>query len=339
MPSDHDLWQDLSGSSENRPIMRGYPIPKIGLALGAGVARGFAHIGVIRALRRHGIQPDLIAGTSIGALAGGCYLTKRLDEFEDWALSMNRRKLFGYMDISLRSPGLIAGQKFMGLIEEYMKGVQIQDLPHPFIAVATDMITGHEVWIRRGSLVDAMRASFSLPGIFPPVEIFGQQLMDGALVNPTPVSVCRALGAKVTIAVDLNGDLIGKSRKPGQNFQTVMGFDVFNDQGVPPPETKGFFEKFNLAEKFFKREPNKPSMFGVMFSSLNIVMDRITRSRLAGDPPDIHIKPLVGHFGLLEVEKAKEMIEEGEASVERILPDIKAVLMTLLSPEDRPNFK
>jgi NTE family protein len=337
MTLDTDNWQDLSIDHEQRPVMRGYPIPKIGLALGAGVARGFAHIGVIRALRRHGIKPDVVAGTSIGALVGGCYLAKKLDEFEDWALSLNRRKLFGYLDISIRSPGLITGQKFTQALEEHLKGIQIQDLPHPFVAVAADLVTGHEVWLRRGSLIDAMKASFALPGIFPPVDLFGHQLIDGALVNPTPVSVCRALGARVTIAVDLYADLIGKSRKPGQNYQTVMGFDIFNEQDVPKEE-QSIFSKFNLTKRLFKRESNSPSMFGVMFSSFNIALDRITRSRMAGDPPDIHIKPLVGHFGTMEIDRAKDMIEEGEAAVERILPEIKAALNTLLPEEDRPKF-
>lgn len=335
MPLDTDPWQDLSAGTTERPIMRGYPLPRIGLALGAGVARGFAHIGVIKALRRHGIKPDVVAGTSIGAVVGGCYLAKRLDELEEWALSMNRRSLFSYLDLTIRSPGLITGKKFTKALEDHLQGIQIQDLPHPFVAIATDMISGHEVWLRRGSLVDAMKASFSLPGIFPPVSLFGHQLIDGALVNPTPVSACRALGARVTIAVDLNADLIGKSRKPGQNYQTVMGFDIFNDRDVPPEDQK-MFSKFNLTKRLFKRDENSPSMFGVMFSSFNIVLDRITRSRLAGDPPDIHIKPQIGHYGLLEVDKAKELIEEGEAAVERILPDIKAAIYTLLAEEDRP---
>ncbi len=336
MPPDERPWQDLSTDhQEDRPIMRGYPVPRIGLALGAGVARGFAHIGVIKALRRHGIKPDVISGTSIGAVVGGCYLAGRLDELEEWALSLNRRSLFGYLDLTLRAPGLITGKKFTQALEDHLKGIQIPDLPHPFVAIATDMVTGHEVWLRRGLLIDAMRASFALPGIFPPVNLFGHQLIDGALVNPTPVSACRALGAKVTIAVDLNADLIGKARKPGQNYHTVMGFDIFNDKDVAP-EDQRLFSKFNITKYLFKREENTPSVFGVMFSSFNIILDRITRSRLAGDPPDIHIKPLIGHYGLLEVERAKELIEEGEAAVERILPDIKAAIYTLLPENERP---
>lgn len=330
-------WDDLAGNQENRPVMRGYPLPRIGLALGAGVARGFAHIGVIRALRRHGIKPDVIAGTSIGAVVGGCYLAQKLDAFEEWALSLNRRRLFGYLDFTIRDPGLISGQKFMAALEQHLSGIQIQDLPHPYVAIATDMVTGHEVWLRRGSLVEAMRASFALPGVFPPAKMMGHYLIDGALVNPTPVSACRALGAKVTIAVDLNADLLGKARKPGQNYPTVMGFDIFNDRDVAPAD-QSIFQKFNITKKLFTRDKNAPSMFGVMFSSFNIIMDRVTRSRLAGDPPDIHIKPLVGNFGLLEVERAPDMIAEGEAAVERILPDIKAALNTLLDPDERPTL-
>lgn len=335
MPSPTDPWQDLSINHDDRPVIRGYPLPRIGLALGAGVARGFAHIGVIRALRRHGIKPDVIAGTSIGAVVGGCYLAKKLDEFEEWAHTLNRRGLFSFLDFTIRAPGLITGQKFMAALNDHLKDIQIQDLPHPFVAIATDMTSGHEVWLRRGSLVEAMRASFSLPGIFPPVKLFGHSLIDGALVNPTPVSVCRALGAKVTIAVDLNADLIGKARKPGTDYQTVMGFDIFNDKDVAPEDQK-LFSRFNLTKKLFKRDKTEPSMFGVLFSSFNIVMDRVTRSRLAGDPPDIHIKPLVGNFGLLEIDRVAEMIAEGEAAVERILPDIKIALTTLLDPDERP---
>jgi NTE family protein len=338
MPLDDTPWQDLTALNDpQRPLMRGYPLPRIGLALGAGVARGFAHVGVIRALARHGIKPDVIAGTSIGAVVGGVYLASRLDEFEDWALSLNRRKLFGYLDFTVRSPGIIVGKKFTGALEEHLKGIQIADLPHPFIAIATDVATGHEVWLRRGPLIEAMRASFAMPGIFPPVQINGQNLIDGALVNPTPVSACRALGAKVTIAVDLNADLIGKVRKADENYQKIMGFDVFNDQDVSPEDQK-IFKKYSFTEKLFKREENAPSLFGVMFSSLNIVLDRITRSRLAGDPPDIHIKPLVGRYGLLEVDKAKDMILEGENAVERILPEIKSTINTLLSPDERPKI-
>ncbi len=332
MPSESNPWQDLA--NVERPLVPGYAMPTIGLALGGGLSRGFAHIGVIRALRRHGIKPDVISGTSIGAVVGGCYLARKLDEFEEWALGLSREGLFSYMDLKMRSPSIIGGEKFKIALAEHLKDIQIENLPHPFIAIATDLATGHEVWIRRGSLVEAMNASFALPGIFPPKQINGRNLIDGALVNPVPVSACRALGARMVIAVDLNTDLISKARSPGKNYQNVMGFDIFGDQGK---QSHNPFNASNIARRLFRRENDQPSLFGVMFSTLNIVLDRITRSRLAGDPPDIHIKPLIGHIGLLEFERAGELIKEGENAVERILPDIKAAVRALL-PEKADMF-
>lgn len=307
------------------------PVPQVGLALGSGLARGFAHIGALRALIRHNIKPTIVTGSSIGALVGGCYLAGKLDEFEDWALSLNRRKIFSYLDFRVRSAGMIGGEKLVTLLEEHFKGMVIEDLPHPFVAIASDIITGHEVWLRKGNFIDAMRASFALPGVFPPVEINGRRLVDGALVNPVPVSPCLALGARLTIAIDLNADLIGKSVKPGQSFHTIAGFDVYNDKDVSPEDQRKYFSG-SLTRRMFRREEGSPSLFGVMVSSLNIVQDRLTRSRLAGDPPDVHIKPRIGHIGALEFEKAQEMMAEGDAAVERAMPEIKAAVETLLPP-------
>ena len=310
------------------------PQPQIGLALGSGLARGFAHIGALRALNRHGIKPTIVAGTSIGSLVGGCYLAGKLDEFEEWALALNRRKVFTYLDFRVRSAGLIGGSRLIKMLEEHFSDMIVEDLPHPFISIAADLVTGHEVWLRKGNLIDAMRASFALPGVFPPVEISQRKLVDGALVNPVPVSPCQALGARLTIAVDLNADLIGKAAKPGQSYQTILGFDIFNDKDVAPEEQKMFSS--SMTKRIFRREDNSPSLFGVMVSALTIIQDRVTRSRLAGDPPDVHIKPRIGHIGLMEFEKAKEMIEEGEAAVERSMPEIKAAMEVLLPQAVNP---
>lgn len=303
-------------------------VPPIGLALGSGMARGFAHIGVMRALARHNIRPTIVAGTSIGAVAGGCYLAGKMDMLEQWARSLNRRKVLAYMDFRVRSAGLIGGKRLDHLMDEHFGDLRIEQLPHPFIAIATDIVTGHEVWLRKGKLSDSIRASFALPGVFPPVELNHRRLIDGALVNPVPVSACLAMGARLTIAVDLNADLIGKAAKPGQSYQTVTGFDIFNENDVSPEDQKRF--KGTLSQRLFRREANSPSLFGVMVSSLNIIQDRLTRSRLAGDPPDVHIKPRIGHIGLLEFEKGEEMIAEGEAAVERAMPEIQAAMDTLL---------
>jgi NTE family protein len=258
------------------------------------------------------------------------YMAGKLDELEDWALGLNRRRLFKYLDFRVRSAGLIGGNKLNAVLEEHFGDMLIEDQHFPFISIATDLVTGHEVWMRKGRFVDVMRASFALPGIFPPVKLNNRLLIDGALVNPVPVSACQALGAQLTIAVDLNGDLIGKASKPGKSYQTVLGFDVFGDPTIAG-QAEEILGTSSLTQRMFRREGNSPSLFGVMVSSLNIIQDRLTRSRLAGDPPDVHIKPRIGHIGLLEFERAEEMIKEGEEAVERKLPEIMSAVEILLT--------
>ncbi|MGH1455311.1 MAG: patatin-like phospholipase family protein [Alphaproteobacteria bacterium] len=307
--------------------------PNLALALGGGMARGFAHIGALKTLNRHGIYPSLVAGTSIGSVVGGCYLAGKLDDFEEWALSLNRYKIFSYLDFRVRSAGLIGGKKLRETLEQHFEGMEFSDLPHPLICIATDLATGHEVWMRKGELIEALTASFALPGVFPPVYHDERHLVDGALVNPCPISPCQALGARMTIAIDLNTDLIGKSTKPGTSYQTVTGFDVFNNDDVTPEAQKPFLSNA-ISRRLFRREnATHPSLFGVMVSGLSIIQDRLTRSRLAGEPPDIHIKPPIGHIGLLEFEKAEELIQLGEEATEKLIPDIKAAMSVLLRPE------
>ena len=237
--------------------------PGIAIALGGGMARGFAHIGVLRTLNKHGIYPSLIAGTSIGSVVGGCYLAGKLDAFEEWALSLSRYKIFTYLDFRVRSAGLIGGGRLRSELESHFSDMTFEDLPHPFVCIATDLATGHEIWMRKGNLLDAMIASFALPGVFPPVKYDDRFLVDGALVNPCPVSPCQAFGARMTIAVDLNADLIGKATKPGNAYQTVAGFDVFNNDDVSPEGQKQFSSS-TITRRLFRREENNPSLFGVM---------------------------------------------------------------------------
>lgn len=290
---------------------------KIGLALGSGLARGWAHIGVLRALKKRGFEFDVITGCSVGALAGGCYLSNQLDALEDFACSLNKRKIIGYLDMSLTHGGLIGGAKLVEEMRKYIGTAKIEDFPIPYAAMTTDLLTGHEIWLQKGDLVEAMRASFSLPGIFPPVKIENRWLADGALVCPLPIAACRALGADMVIAVNLNADMIGKARHKSGNFARAAGFDMLEEL-----EKSGERQKLSLMDRVvravFRRDYDGPSVFGVMTSSLNIMQDRITRSRLAGDPPDVHIAPRLGHFGLLEFDRAEEAIREGEAAVERV---------------------
>ncbi len=291
--------------------------PRIGIALGGGGARGWAHIGVLQALARAGIEPDILCGTSIGALVGGLHLAGKLDVLEAWARSLTRLKIARYLDIRI-SGGMIGGHRLSAVLREHLGSLTIQALPVPFTCVATELVTGHEVWLRQGDLVDMLRASFSLPGLFAPVEVEGRWLVDGALVNPLPVSVCRAMGADVVIAINLNADAIGRARMPGQRIARAAGFDPLHE--MPADALNHGLGPW--LRRVFGRDADSPSLFGVMVQSLNILLDRVTRSRLAGEPPDVTVAPCLGHIGLLEFDRAAEVIAEGAAATERALGEL-----------------
>jgi NTE family protein len=301
---------------------------KIGLALSSGMARGWAHIGALRALGRLGVKFDVIAGASAGALVGGCFLAGRLDELEDWASTLNKRRIMSYLDLQLGYGGLIKGDRLRAELRRALGALRIETLPVPFVAVATDLVTGHEIWLQRGDLADALRASFSLPGLFPPIELEGRWLADGALVDPLPVAACRALGAELVIAVNLNTDIIGKSRDAAR-LPSSMNVDPLT---LGEDKQKPFIASLtdSLTRGIFRRDPDRPSIFGVMTTSLSIMQDRLTRSRLAGDPPDVHITPRVGHIGLLEFDRTEEAVREGEEAVERRRDEIADALEVML---------
>jgi NTE family protein len=285
---------------------------KIGLALSSGVARGWAHIGAIRALIRLGIPFDVVAGTSAGAFVGACYLARQLDELESWTLSLTRRRILGYIDLHWGRGSLLSGNRIVEEMRRLLGVRRVEDLQNAFVAVATDLTTGHEVWLQHGGLVEAVRASIALPGLLPPIESGNRVLADGALVDPLPVVPCRAFGADLVIAINLNTDIIGKMRSTAVSARTGIGFDpqVLGLEDFKEPRERA-------VRSLVQPEGNLPSVFGVMTTSLSIMQDRLTRSRLAGDPPDVHITPRVGHIGLLEFERAKEAIWEGEQAVER----------------------
>jgi NTE family protein len=224
------------------------------------------------------------------------------------------------MDFRVRKPGLIGGERLARLLAAQLGDGDIKDLPRRFASVATDLTTGHEVWLTEGPLVDSIRASFALPGIFPPIQRGGRWLVDGSLVNPIPISVCLALGAHMVIAVNLNGDIMGKAKAPGASYPTVAGFDMLDVLDQSPQGWSGSLN--GMVKRVFRRERDTPSLFGVMISSLNIVLDRVTRSRLAGEPPDVHIAPKLGRIGIAEFDRAAEMIAIGEEAARDALPDI-----------------
>ena len=300
---------------------------KIGLALGSGSARGWAHIGVIRELSKFGIEPDIISGTSIGALVGGAYCCGQLDMLEDWARQLTKMTIARNLDIGfLAGGGAIKGKKLFDFFRERIGDMAIEDLSMPFTAVATNLATGREVWLQKGSLFDAVRASIALPGLFTPVELDGQWLVDGALVNPVPVSLCRALGADIVIAVNLNEDLFRYTNK-------TQAEDQKKDDAEQSDHVRGSFaerikqQTNNFLSHLFDYSNHTPGVFDVLTSSLNIMQDRITRSRMAGDFPEVLIVPRLADIGLMEYHRANEAIEEGHASVRRALPAFEGQLI------------
>ncbi|HVG50571.1 MAG TPA: patatin-like phospholipase family protein, partial [Xanthobacteraceae bacterium] len=245
--------------------------PSIGLALGGGSARGFAHIGVLRVLQKHGIEAQVIAGTSIGALSGGIYAAGRLDKFDEWARTLTRRRIFSYLDFSIVGSGLIGGTRLAESLTSELGDLRIEDLPVKFTAIATEIGTGHEIWLSRGLLSEAMSASYALPGVFPPVQLGGRWLMDGAVVNPVPVSAARAAGARLVIAVNLNvfrGTII-QNNDVDETYSTAI-----ETEETPGEHSRGLR---GVAERMLRRKfagtPGKPGMATVMVEAFNTMQD------------------------------------------------------------------
>jgi NTE family protein len=306
--------------------------PSIGLALGGGAARGFAHIGVLRTLLKHGIVPDVIVGTSIGAVVGGCYGAKQLDTLEDWGRKLTKRGMMRYLDVSFSGAGLISGKSLATPLAAALGDQRIENLPLRFAAIATEFNTGHEIWLTHGHLAEALQASYALPGIFPPVRIGGRWLVDGALVNPVPVSAARALGARMVIAVHLNSDLSGRG-----SVISNHGSDASDEMPVVADGNgkRGFGELLSgghslLRQVFGNRE--RPGIPTIMVEAFNVMQDRITRARMAGDPPDILIAPKVGPIGWFDFHRAADAIELGVQAAEKSLAEIDETVAALSTP-------
>src|SRR5215218_9492530 len=311
--------------------------PVIGLALGGGAARGFAHIGIIRTLVAHGIIPNVVVGTSIGAVVGGAYASGHLDAVEEWARSLQPRNILSYLDIRLNGSGLIGGSKLAAELEAAIGQILIEQLPLKFATVATEVRTGHEIWLTHGRVVEAMRASYALPGIFSPVLVGDRWLVDGALVNPVPVSAARALGAEIVIAANLSSDVFTHST-------TIYSHGTAADDSVtvvpkavaesdPPKRRLG---RFFSAERTVKREffggGGRPGISTVMVDAYNIMQDRITRARLAGDPPDLLISPRIGQIGFFDFHRAEDLIAHGARAAERAIDSIQEAIH-ILAPQ------
>ena len=303
--------------------------PVIGLALGGGAARGFAHIGIVRTLIAHGIVPNVVVGTSIGAVVGGAYAAGHLDTLEEWARRLQPRSVLGYLDIRLNGSGLIGGDKLAAQLEAAIGQTLIEDLPLKFATVATEVRTGHEIWLTHGRMVDAMRASYALPGIFSPVLAGDRWLVDGALVNPVPVSAARALGAEIVIAANLSSDVFTHATTIYSHSASVALQEIPPEVAPPKRGLGKFFSPERTVKREFFGSGGRPGISSVMVDAFNIMQDRITRARLAGDPPDLLISPRVGQIGWFDFHRADDLIAHGTRAAERAIASIQEAIQIL----------
>ncbi|MRJ43797.1 patatin-like phospholipase RssA [Idiomarina loihiensis] len=304
---------------------------KVALALGSGAARGWAHIGVIKALEEMGVRINMVAGTSIGSLVGAGYASGRLAEIEQWVQGMNRWEVFNLLDFGFNHGGIIGGEKVFNRAREEFGQRNIEDLPVTYGAVATDLYSGREIWLRNGDLYDASRASCAMPGILSPKSFDGRWLIDGGLVNPVPVSLCRALGADFVIAVHLNSQLNSKAQqRKGRSIPPQTEAEQLDKEKADTEiqdNENGFFDNMwsgskeyldSFKERFRNNGEKAPGMFSVMASSIDIMQERITKARMAGDPPDILVQPKLGHVGIMEFYRGQEAIDLGYETTTRM---------------------
>jgi NTE family protein len=303
--------------------------PSVGVVLGAGAARGWSHIGALQELVAMGIEPNIVVGASAGAVVGGCFAAGRLAQLEAFTRSLTKRRVFGLMDVSFNGGGLIGGNRLRTRLEESLAGINVEDLPIRFASVATEVGTGHEIWLKNGPLIDAMCASYALPGIFEPVRWGGRWLMDGALVNPVPVNVARALGAEKVIAINISSDVLTR----GTAIQDLTHFIEEAAEEIPKAEKNagrggGIMDGLSRGAGLFRRqftsgERGSPGIASVMADAFNITQDRIMRSRLAGDPPDVLITARTNKIGLFEFHRADELIALGREATRKAIDEIR----------------
>ncbi len=305
---------------------------RLGLALGSGAARGWAHIGVIRALEEAGLAPSVVCGSSVGAVVGAAYAAGKLDAYEAWVRELDWRAVVGYFDVSLRG-GLIKARRVFEFLASQLPDERIEHLGLDFAAVATDLATGQEVWLRQGPVLEALRASVALPGLITPVRLEGRWLLDGGLVNPVPVSLCRALGADTVIAVDLNGTLLRRRRRMAREEDRGVVRVGAREEREGDREAAAATDhpiratldglandlraRFSRESRFSDEET--PGIVDVVLTSINIMQMRITRSRIAGDPPDLLVTPRLPDFALFDFDRADEAIAEGRRAVAQAL--------------------
>jgi len=285
--------------------------PKLGIALGSGSARGWAHIGVLRALAEQGITPNFIAGCSMGAMVGAACAAGRIEDLENWALSLDWKGVVGLLDLGLRG-GLIKGDRLLNMYQGRFVECQFSELALPFAAVATELATGKELWLREGKVSDAVRASCTVPGLFKPVWLDGRYVVDGSVVNPIPVSLCRAMGAEVVIAVDL-GYHMDRRFPPDPQEPSKAG-----------PQRRRLFTVLGPSKG---PDVPPPSIMDALLGAIDVMQERITRARLVSEPPEVLLTPRLGKLGPFEYHRAALAIAEGRAVVAQNLPAIRGALV------------
>ncbi|HHN8544266.1 patatin-like phospholipase RssA [Citrobacter cronae] len=297
---------------------------KIGLALGSGAARGWSHIGVIKALKHMGIDVDIVAGCSIGSLVGAAYACNKLPALEQWVCSFSYWDVLRLMDLSWRRGGLLRGERVFNQYRNVMPVEAIEQCTRRFATVATNLSTGRELWFTEGDLHLAVRASCSIPGLMSPVAHNGYWLVDGAVVNPIPVSLTRALGADIVIAVDLQHDAHLMQ-------QDLLSFNVSSDaesgDGADELSWHGRLKE-RLSNITARRTVTAPTAMEIMTTSIQVLENRLKRNRMAGDPPDILIQPFCPQISTLDFHRASAAIAAGQLAVEKKMDELLPLVKT-----------
>mgnify|MGYP006276725735 CR=1 FL=1 len=293
--------------------------PGFGIALGSGGARGWCHIGALQALEALELSPGGVAGCSMGALVGAAWAAGKLDALADWARGLTRAQLLAYVDFGLGQGGLLAGRAVWRILDDLEVPERLEDLHRPLVVVATDMTTGREVWISEGDLRHAVRASIAIPGVFRPHRLDGSWLLDGGLVNPVPVSPVRALGFRRILALNPNArgaQPLWTPPKGGGLWPHLVAPSVVDRL---PEGLRGLFAPAGTAAEDDRDLPDQaaaPDYLQVISASIDMLTGYLGATRLAADPPDVLLEAVLGHIGVLELDRADEAIEAGRLLVQ-----------------------
>jgi NTE family protein len=307
--------------------------PRVGLALGSGSARGWAHLGVLHALEERGIRPQVVTGASVGALVGAAYASGQSGALEQWVRTLTRVDVWRLLDTTFRGGGVMRGNRLMQAIRDQIEDRPIEQLPVAFGAVAADLDTGEEIWLRTGSMLAAVRASSGMPGLFTPMRHQDRWMIDGGVVNPVPVTLCRALGAEYVIAVNLNVQVSGRWASSRRRTAAPEAKPQ-EDEAASAEAGWALKDKWTdlmggLVDSLRPSSSNEPGLFDVIAGSVHIMQDHIARSRMAGDPPNLAVVPELGHFQLMDFHRAAEAIEAGRAAVEAVAAQLEPLIERL----------